>query len=291
MKPWPLFVLVATVATAQPSATMRPALLASVDVTTSFSSEEEIARGATLLGELAVQHFAVSASGRTPLSAETNLLYGAAYSVHVLDASTALPLPDRLAELSLNVGVRHQLNPQWTVSVFLRPGFYSDFEDLDGKSFNVPLLALASYGQSRDLIWSFGLSANAFNERAVMPVVGVNWRINPAWSFSVGFPRSGFAWRATEKLTARAGVGFQGGNFRITQNLGPAPGGARLANTYVDFREVRAGVGLDYEFSDAVTLTLDLGAVTDRKFDYFDKDYRLDGDSGLYGALGVKASF
>jgi hypothetical protein len=285
-------VLSAVTAFAQPSATMRPALLASVSVETSYSSREDLARGATRLGNLAVQHFGVSFSSRHQVNEASTLLYGVAYQTHELDASGPLPLPDRLAELSLNLGWQQRLSPQWSIAVFARPGLYSDFEQLDSDSLNLPVLALANYAVSRDLIWSFGLTANPFSDNPVIPIVGVRWNFAPQWMFNVGFPQSGFTWKPTEQLALRAGARFQGGSFRITENLGtPAPGIARLANTFVDYREVRVGAGLDYELGDRFTLSFDLGVVTDRKFDYFDRNYRLDGDRGLYGALALKASF
>lgn len=285
-------VLSAVTAFAQPSATMRPALLASVSVETSYSSREDLARGATRLGNLAVQHFGVSFSSRHQVNEASTLLYGVAYQTHELDASGPLPLPDRLAELSLNLGWQQRLSPQWSIAVFARPGLYSDFEQLDSDSLNLPVLALANYAVSRDLIWSFGLTANPFSDNPVIPIVGVRWNFAPQWTFNVGFPQSGFTWKPTEQLALRAGARFQGGSFRITENLGPpAPGIARLANTFVDYREVRVGAGLDYELGDRFTLSFDLGVVTDRKFDYFDRNYRLDGDRGLYGALALKASF
>lgn len=286
------FLAAAALASAQPSATMRPSLLSSVSVETSYSSEETVARGATDLGELSITHFGVSFSRRHVLSESGSLTYGLAYTAHELDATGPLPLPGTLAELSLNLGWQHRLSPQWSVAVFAHPGFYGDFEELDADSLNVPLLALANYAVSPDLVWSFGLNVNAFSDNPVLPVVGVRWQFAPGWTFNVGFPRSGFTWQVTEQLALRAGVGFQGGSFRITENLGvPAPGIARLANTYVDYREVRAGLGLDYALGDRFSLALDAGAVTDRKFDYFDRGYRLDSDTGFYGALALKTSF
>jgi hypothetical protein len=289
-----IFVLsvLAVTAHGQPAATMRPSLLAAVSVESSYSSREDLAQGSTTLGELAVRHYGLSVSARSRLGEKTQLSYGLAYATHDLDRTGALPLPEQLTELSVNLGLQHQWSPQWTLSIFARPGFYSDFEDINSDSLNMPLLAMASYAQSRELIWSFGFNANPFSDNPVIPIIGVRWQFAPEWLFNVGFPQSGFTWRATEQLSLRAGVRFQGGSFRITENLGvPTPGIRRLANTYVDFREVRVGLGLDYELGKRFSLSADVGAVTDRKFDYFDRDYRLDGDSGLYVALGLKASF
>lgn len=290
----PLFFVSIAIALAQPSATQRPDLLASVDVTTSFSSREDIARGSTVLGTLAVDQFGFSASARHAWSQQTTLIYGAA--VNTLDfkaSTTTLPIPDDLTELSLNLGLQHRYNERWSAALFLRPGFYGDLDDgLDTDALNAPLLALANYAQSRDLIWSFGLNVNAFSDNAVLPIVGVRWQFAPDWLFSVGFPRTGVTWKATDRLSLRTSVSFAGGSFRLTRNLGsPAAGIARLANTFVDFREVRVGLGGDYALTERTTLSLDIGAVTDRKLDYFDKDYRLDGDGGTFVSLAIKGAF
>lgn len=279
---------------AQPSATMRPDLLASAEFNSSYSSREDLARGPQTLGSLAVKSYGVSVSGRHAWDESTQLIYGVAVQQFDLDQDgvTALPLPASLAEFSLNLGAQRRFDAQWSAAVYLRPGFYGDFEEQLGKSFNIPALLLVNYARSRELIWSFGVNANPFSDNPVLPIAGVRWQFAPQWLFSVGFPRSGFTWQATENLSLRASAGFAGGSFRVSRNVGsPAAGLTRIANTYVDFREVRVGLGLDYSLGERVTLSADVGAVTDRKFDYFDKNYRLDGDAGTFVSLALKGSF
>ncbi len=276
---------------AQPSATMRSVLLESLDVELSASSGENLQQGGASLGTVSVLSTSLSVSGRHSLNATTTLSYGLAYRRHDLDATTPL-LPDQLAELSLNLGLQHRFSPQWSAAVFARPGFYGDFENLSSRSLNLPLLAMFNYTRSPELTWNFGLNLNAFSDNPVLPIAGVRWRFAPDWTFTVGFPQSGFSWQTSESLTLRAGVSFNGGSFRVTENLGiPGPGRPRLANTLLDFREVRAGLAAELEFGPALRLVAELGAVTDRKFDYFDRDFRLDGDAGFYGTLGLRASF
>jgi len=285
---------VAASAVAQPSATMRPDLLASVEFNTAYSSREDIARGPQTLGSLAVKSYGVSVSGRHAWDESTLLVYGVAVQQFDLDQEgiSTLPLPAHLAEFSLNLGAQRRIDARWSAALYLRPGFYGDFEEQLGRSFNVPALLLANYVPSRALAWSFGVNANPFSDHPVLPIAGVRWQFAPAWTFSVGFPRSGFTWQATEQLALRAGAGFAGGSFRVSRNVGsPAVGRARIANTYLDFREVRVGLGLDYALGGRVTLSADVGAVTDRKFDYFDQDYRLDGDAGTFVALALKGAF
>jgi hypothetical protein len=279
---------------AQPSATMRPTLLASYDLGWSYSSQEDLARGNTRVGEVSVNRFEFSLSSRSKLSESTSFAYGLAYATNRLDASSAI-LPDELSELSLNLGLIHHASATWNLAAYVRPGFYGDFDDLNGDSFNAPFLATAAWSPSAQLSWLFGLNVNAFSDNPVLPVLGVRWQFTPDWLFNLGFPRSGFTYKFSERLDLHAGVSFQGGSFRVGRDpratplsLPPAPG---LANTYLDYREVRAGLSLDYELTETMKLSLDAGAVTDRKFDWFDRNYRLDGGSGTYFGVSLKGSF
>lgn len=279
---------------AQPSATMRPGLLSSLETGWSWSSREDLSRGPARVGEVGVQRFNFSVSGRSALNADATLAYGIAYATNRLDASAAI-LPDELSELSLNLGLTRQLSPAWSAAAYLRPGFYGDFDRLDGDSFNTPVLATLAYSPSRELTWLLGLNVNAFSDNPVLPVLGVRWQFAPDWTFNVGFPRSGFAWKYSDQLSLNAGVAFQGGSFRVGRDprasslvLPPAPS---LSDTYLDYREVRVGMSADYSLTDTLKISLEAGAVTDRKFDWFDRNYRLDGGTGTYFGLGLKGSF
>lgn len=283
--PWPSLVL-AAVAAAQPSTVMRPTLLADFQAEVAHASREGLDRGDTPSGEVGVTSARFSVGARYQPDT-TAYLVGIAAATHELDVTGAL-LPERVAELSVNLGLQRPYRGKWIAAFYARPGFYGDFEEVSD-SFNVPVLALAHYRRSADLTWSFGLNANALSDNPVLPIVGVSWRFAPDWQFQLGFPQSGLTRRLSDQLSLRTGVSFSGGSFRVTRNLGvPAPGIARLANTRLDFREVRAGLGADWKLGRDAVLSVDLGAVSDRKFDYIDRNYRLDGDGGYFVALAIR---
>ena len=253
-----------------------------------YSGHEDLDRAGPA-GSVAVHRSAFSAEGRRLLSSTDTFAYGLQLELHKLDADETTFVPGQLAEATLRLGFSRKLSPAWTASLALRPGLYGDFEDIDGKTFNVPLLLGASYAKSRDLIWLFGARANAYSEHPVLPIVGVRWQFAPDWSVGLAFPRSGVQWRVSPDLTLDAGAAFQGGTYRISQNIG-SPSGmvGRLANTFVDYREIRVGIGAEFALTRRLSVRLDAGAFTDRRFDYFDRDYTLDGDGGLYGAVALR---
>lgn len=282
--------LLASVLAAQ-SGGMRPgAAPTSVSADWAFSSREDVTRGPARVGSVATQHQNVSASQRFPLGPDDTLIAGLSYGRLELDSTAAVPLPGTLEELALRLSWERILAPGWFTAVSARPGFSGD--RLGGDSFNVPMLFLGGFAPSRQLVWTFGVNANALSRRPVMPVVGVRWEFSPGWTFAVMYPRVGFTWKARPGLTWQGGLRIDGGGYRVTQNLGvPAPGIPRLANTRLDVRELRVGVGLDWDLGDGLSLGFETGVVTDRKFDFHDRNYRLDTNGGAFAALSFKGAF
>lgn len=264
---------------AQPaSATFRPALVDAFSSTFTFSGAGNLNRGNVRSGEISLSRFDFSVSGRVPLQPGMILIPGLAYSHTTLDTSAGVALPGSVQELSLSLGVRGVLAQKWAFLVALRPGFYG--QKLVGDSFNAPLFLATFYRQSETLTWIFGVTANAFNDNPILPVVGVQWKFAPDWQLDVGFPRTGVAYTVNPTLTVRGGLSILGGNYRISENLGvPATGIARLNNTYLDLTEVRVGAGVAYKFAGGLELDLDAGVTTLRRFEYPDRNYRLNGDN------------
>ena len=54
---------------------------------------------------------------------------------------------------------------------------------------------------------------------------------------------------------------------------------------------MRVGFGADLTLPAGFILTLDAGMVTDRQFNYYDRDYRLNGDPAAYGSIALRAKF
>ncbi|MBC7365984.1 MAG: hypothetical protein H7343_04085 [Undibacterium sp.] len=277
---------------AQPaSTTFRPALVDSFSAGYTYSGSGDLSRGGVKTGEVALSRFDFSVSGRVPVREGLMFIPGLAYTHTTIDASAGVPLPGSVQELALSLGLRGFINREWAYLAALRPGFYGDFKKV-GDGFNAPLLLAAFYSPSPELTWTFGVAANAFNDHPILPVVGVRWKFAPDWELDLGFPRTGVSYRMNSRLSLRTGLSFLGGNYRITENLGtPAPGVARLANTYLSLTEIRVGAGLNYNFADGLSLDFDAGVTASRRFDYPDRNYRLKGASVGWATLALNRRF
>lgn len=264
-------------------------LLDRVRVESSTTARAQLRGGA---GDVAVQRYELEFGGSTPVGAVGRLTHGLVWSRTELDRTGGNLLPETLQEVALRLGWQQVLTPHWRLVAVARPGFYGNGGAVGSDAFNVPLLALASYGKSRDLAWSFGVVANAFGDNPVLPVAGVRWTWTPGWTLQVGLPRAGVEWQVNEQVTVAAGASLQGGAYRLTRN--PSRGsaaGARLADAKLDYREIRLGVATTWNLNAALAFTADVGTTVDQRFDYHQHGVVYRGSHELYVALGLNAKF
>ncbi len=288
-----LLALPASFAVAQPTSIARTdELRQSFSTEYSYSSRESLERAGPA-GAVGVNRVSFAFTQRPPLApGAAGFSYGLAADLHFLDTAPGTLLPDQLNEVALNLGYTRPLHPRWTATASLRPGLYGDFEDISDRTFNAPLLLGAAYARSRELIWLFGLRADLRSDDPVLPFVGVRWRFADDWSLNLAFPRTGVAWQLSPHLTLDAGVSLQGGTYHVSKNLGtPAGATGPLRDTFVDYREIRVGVGAEFAVTERATLRLDAGSFTDRKFEYFKRNYTLNGDGGFYATLALRSAF
>lgn len=284
----PFLLLALPAARAQPQAPAR----ATAAVQFSWSADSGLTRAGAPAGEVGVRGLAASWRASAALSAATRLSYGLNWESFDFDRTGAPAVPATLREASVVLGASHRLNESWLLTGTVRPGLYGDDEGGGGDAFNAPLLLLATWVRSPELAWAFGLRADWFSERAVIPFVGVNWKFAPGWEFNLGMPRAGLSYEAGEALKLTLGASLQGGNYHVTRDpRGGAAAGPRLDDTTLDYHEIRVGLAADWRLSDAFTLTAEAGVITDQKFDYFDRGYTLDGGGIGFFTLGLTGRF
>lgn len=259
----------------------------------SHTADNDLSRGSAGVGDLGVDATRLTWRSGLPLSQATRATYGLTWNRFGFDRPAALAVPDTLQEIALDLGLSHRLNAQWLLIASVSPGLYGDLEGSSGDAFNAPALLLASYAQNPSLAWTFGLRVDAFSERAVLPFVGVNWKFAPDWEFTLGVPRAGISYQVSPALKLGLGVTAQGGNFHVARDPRQVAiaAGPRLADTKLDYHEIRVGLAADYKLSDLFSVSVEAGMVTDQKFDYYDRGYTLDGDAVAFFTLGLSARF
>jgi len=271
----------ASIAPAQSGTT----LLSDAALGYSYSSKAGLNRGGKV-GDVAIQHYDFEWNTKTPLTASSTLLTGLSCRRDSLDLSAGVPLPNRLESVGLSVGVNDRFAPGWSFTGLLRPNLSGDALDLSGPNLNVAAIASVGCEASKDFSWSAGVAAALRSRYHVLPIGGARWRFSPDWTFAVGFPETGVAFKASDALTVKAGARIQGGDYRMTKARAPG-----LGDTYLEYREIRLGGGFEYTVEDHLSLEFDGGAVLNRRFDYYDRDYRLNGSSAAYLRVSARIRF
>lgn len=255
----------------------------------SFSSNGDLERGAEI-GEVEVKHADIESGMTFRLFQEWRFRTGIFGSLTDLDHAGTVPLPDRLETAGLSLSATKFFGGEdansWRATLVLRPGFFSEELGSSGSAFNVPGFLSIGKRISPRLAWDAGVRFDFKSQYEVIPMLGVVWDFHRDWTLSAGFPRTEIAYKLTPALTLKGGLRFQGGTYHI--ETAPAPG---LGDTYLEYREIRVGGGFEWRINNSLSVTFDGGLVVDRRFDYFDRDYEMKGDSAAYLTIGITARF
>lgn len=198
------------------------------------------------LREVSVTSFQANFGSATTIDPGSRFLHGLDYGHFRRGRTPGAPLPEKLLEISLPLGLAEKLSADWTGRLMLRPGLYATSLTFSGRSVNIPVLALAAFRQNADLSWTAGLRYDSWSRHPLLPFAGINWKFFPKWELTVGMPRTGVSWQFRDAATLRAGASVQGGSFHVDDD--PRPTGATapaLSATKLDYCEIRPGIGLD----------------------------------------------
>ena len=242
---------------------------------------------------VSIDFYQLGLRANTALTESTSLLYGLDWSRHELDRPGPHWLPENLKSLAAPLGLSRRFNDRWRLLATISPRLAGAGGDLGSAGFDLPVMALASYTTSPELTWSFGLRYGARSDIKVLPIAGVVWRFAPDWDFRLAWPDTGLSYRATPQLTLRAVAAFHGGDYRVKDDpRAPADRtGASLADSWLEYREVRVGLAAEYAFSPTFSLRADFGRVVDQRFEYIERNLKLKGGHPTYFTLGLVGRF
>lgn len=257
----------------------------------SYAWPSTIRLGDDALGDIDSAEFVASYVDAFGGGASWDWLAGANWRRHQFDLPDASPLPDTLQGAAAVVGAHWRINDRWRARLEVQPGIYSDFRDVSGSDFNAPVLVEAAYRFHDRLEVGVQLNVDAFRESPVFGSVGVSWRIDDRWLFSLWIPRPQIEFALDEQWTVFAGASFAGGSFRVAEDFGQGVGRPELGDTVVDFQEVRAGVGVRFTVLDKLALELAGGWMIDRRFHFHERDLLVNGDGAPYVQLSLGATW
>ena len=220
------------------------------------------------------------------------LTAGVKYRLNQLSFSGAdHPLGSRsfdLHRVDLPINAWVDLNDRWKLWARLQPGWYSDFENVGSDDFILTSLALLSYRWTDSVKVAFGAYySRDLGEDRVLPAVGVIYEPGPNLSLALTFPRVELAYAPTEDWLFTGRAVLSGSGWNITDPTGGA------TDVDLNYRSVRAGIGIDHRLTGPWWLFLDVGLQFAQEIEIEGGDYGFSEklEPSAFISTGVKVRF
>jgi Domain of unknown function (DUF6268) len=264
------------------------------------TDENEFKSSNTELGDISSDDFGFSLTQIIPVSDDDRITMGLSYEITEFDRTPragipAIPVPETLQSLSLDLNYTHDFSDLWSTSLFLNPGMHSAGDSLSDDGLGLIGGFLVSYQFRPKLKLSLGAGFNTLAEdMRFFPAFGTEWEsAGGDWSVALGFPSTGITYHFTEKFTLSLLVEGKGGAYHVEED--PAPklaGKPSLRNSMVEYRDIRVGLEARYMMNEHLNLTATVGQAFNQKFNYEEQKYKVKADDATpYLSLGLNYSF
>ncbi len=201
-------------------------------------------------------------------------------------------MPDALRSAKIELGATGSFSPEWSATVTVRPGIYSDGVSFDSDGFNIPAMLIARWQLHRGLTLFGGALYDSFSDDEIVPFFGLRWQASPRAVLMFGAPRTEVSYELREGHKLFAGVSFQGGNYHVDDPaLTPPVGYPSLRDTEVDYREIYIGGGYAWPLTKTLSAEIEAGWMADRRFDFNDRGLVVKTDGAPTARFSLSARF
>jgi hypothetical protein len=217
------------------------------------------------------------------------------------------PLPNTLQSVNAIIGADFAIGDKIITRVEFHPGIYSDFVNITGSDFDMPVQIGGTYLYSKDLQFIVGVQIDLKSNYPVIGLPGVRWQFADKWVLSAIPPKPQLQYEFNNALTLYAGAEILGGTYhlndRFGSNHGHGPGttNSQLNGNICDFTELRAGAGFTWKFTPNLSLDISGGYMPYRSFDIHEDRIGYDtksttfrntfSDGAPYAEAGISGSF
>jgi len=221
--------------------------------------------------------------------------------------SPGAPLPNTLQSVNAIIGADLAFGDKIIMRAELHPGIYSDFVDVTGSDFDMPVQIGGTYLWNKDFQIIFGLQIDLKSNYPLIGVPGFRWQFADKWVLSAIPPKPRLEYEVDNSLTLYTGAEILAGTYHLNDSFGTNHGHGPGANTgqfngnICDFTEFRVGAGLTWKFTPNLSLDVSGGYMPYREFDIHpnqigydvhDTDFHNNiGDGAPYAEAGISGSF
>jgi len=202
--------------------------------------------------------------------------FGLDYSRYDFDNSGGLPIPNTLQSASAIFAIEYLVHGRPAILIEALPGLYFE-HDIDADTFDMPARIAWAFKITNNVYAVAGASYAGFRKYPVLPIVGVQWQINDAWTLSLIPPDPRIIYSPAKEWEFWVGGEITGGAFRTDSR--EVERNENLSNAVVTYTEYRAGLGFTYT-KPGWRVEVGAGYAFQREFDYHRAEERFKTDEG-----------
>lgn len=215
------------------------------------------------LGSQAVSHYEIEALRDFHLFDKYYLQLGVDWERFDFSRSNSI-FPYAVSSLASEISVSYWSGDEFHPLLKIAPGVYYTRNRITKNSFDIPIRAVAGFKVRENLHLVLGLEADPFEEEPVIPIGGINWKINDQFNLRAVFPGPRFSYTPNKTLELFIAGDFVGGAYRN----GPT-NDRRTNNAILDYSAYRVDGGIGYNPKKGISIEATVGWSIARRFDYF----------------------
>ncbi len=220
-----------------------------------------------------------------------DLLGGISFRRFQFATPAGAPVPNTLQSIAGVVGWQSRFADYRRAKIEALPGIYSDFNDVSGSDFNVPVILETAHELNPRVELGAQVMVNPFRKNLAIGTLGITWLIQEDWRLEFWLPRPQLEYRWNDSLSLFAGGSFSGSSFRVAENFGTSLGRPELNDELVDYQEMRAGAGARFNLGKRITAEIAGGWIFDRRFEFHGRGLTANGDGAPYVQFSLGARF
>ena len=129
-------------------------------------------------------------------------------------------IPTQLHDITAYLATDFRWSDHDMMRVQIQPGFYTDLEDVDIHSVNIPIAIAYTHIPSRRFQWAFGLSINTWRRETVLPGGGFRYALNDRWHLKFMLPNPQVEYKVNDYLHTWVGADLRGNTYRVNSHYG-----------------------------------------------------------------------
>lgn len=194
-------------------------------------------------------------------------IIGANWQIFTFGFDGSMPLPENLQGLNAIFGGDFEISPEWYMRIQVEPGIYGTWNYINWHNVNMPAVFAWTNILNAELQWFIALRADVFQFFPVIPIPGIRWQPTKEWLFNLSAPKPTVNYAIDDELNLFAGGEILGVTGRLPSNDSASYDNKSLAGAIINYFEARVGAGVNWTFTEGVSVQGEAGAMVWRTFD------------------------